>query len=707
MVENDPLVILLAAAAAAMAFGTVAAATCARRPRVAVKFGYGSATLASALLAIAATGLLLNPHAVRMDFGTVFGPVSAAYTLLLDPLAAFFLLLIGVGGLLCAPYALGYARPMPADEHRAATAWLAAGFNLFLLSMGAVVLANNAFLFLLAWELMSIVSYFLVSYHHEQAPVRHAGMLYVIVTHIGAAFILFAFILLAASNDASLSFDALRGVAHSSVGLSPSVRNIAFLCAVVGFGAKAGLMPLHFWLPRAHPVAPSHISALMSGVMLKIAIYGVMRMSFDLLGVGAPGTPGSTTETPPLWWGALLLALGLISAILGALYAVVESDMKRLLAFSSIENMGIVSMGLGAALLCCATPSSAMQALAGLAIVAACFHMLNHTAFKSLLFLVAGAVQHATHSTSLEALGGLVKRMPWTAICACVGALAIAGLPPFNGFVSEWLTYQALLGVALSSNEVLVKLAGVVAASGLALTAALAAATFLKVFGIGFLALPRSAAAEQAREVAPSMRLSMAASALLVAALGIGATGVLAVLAPVVTQILSPAASTGLRLTLWPTIPGASSVASGAPGGLATLLLVLPVALLPLAWGGSRWLAGPARARLAETWVCGQTLTPRMEYSAASFAKPLRRIFQMVLLPFREVRVTYASEPYVVERIEYRSGIASALDSALARMVRRLAARGVELVKTIQNGNIRLYLGYILATLVLLLLFAR
>lgn len=705
--ENDPPVILLAAAAAAMAFGTVAAVMCARWPRIAVKLGYGSAAFASALLTVAAIGLLLNPHTIRMDFGTAFGPVSAAYTLLFDPLAAFFLLLIGVGGLLSAPYALGYARPLPADGRGTAPAWLAAGYNLFLLSMGAVVLADNAFLFLLAWELMSVVSYFLVSYHHERVAVRRAGLLYVIVTHVGAAFILFAFVLLAASDGGSLSFEAMRGARRVSGGLPSGVRDLAFLFALVGFGAKGGLMPLHFWLPRAHPVAPSHISALMSGVMLKIAIYGMMRMSFDLLGVGAPGIPGSVTGTPPLWWGALLLALGLVSAILGALYALVEPDVKRLLAFSSIENMGIVSLGLGAALLCCAIAGPGAQALAGLAIVAACFHMLNHTVFKSLLFLVAGAVQHATHSTSLEALGGLVKRMPWTTVCACLGVLGIAGLPPFNGFVSEWLTYQALLGVALSSSAAWIKLAGVVAASGLALTAALASATFLKAFGIGFLALPRSVAAEKAREVAPSMRLSMAVGALLVATLGIGAAGVLVVLAPVVAEVFAPAASAGLRLTLWPALPAASSVALGAADGLAPLALALPVALLPLAWGLARQLAGPARARLAETWVCGQTLTARMEYSAASFAHPLRRVFHVVLLPFREAHVTYASEPYVVERIEYRAGIASALDSALARTVRRVAARGVELVKTVQNGSIRLYLGYILATLILLLLFAR
>ncbi len=705
--ENDPLMMMVILAAIIMVVGAVAAVTCARWPRIAVTVGYVSGATASALLTGAAIGLLFTPHTVRMSLGVAFGPVTAAYTVLLDPLAAFFLLLLGIGGLLSAPYAIGYARPAP-DERGAASAWLAAGYNLFLLSMGLVILADNAFLFLLAWESMSLISYFLVSYHHERAAVRRAGLLYVIVTHVGAAFLLFAFALLAAADGGNLSFEAMRAAVHGG-GLSPAIRNLAFLCALVGFGSKAGLMPMHFWLPRAHPAAPSHISAMMSGVMLKIALYGLIRMSFDLLGVSAPGAQiaAGRTVPPPLWWGALLLTLGLVSAILGALYAVVEPDLKRLLAFSSIENIGIISMSLGAALLCTGIPGRAAQALAALALIAACFHMLNHTVFKSLLFLVAGAVQHATRTTSLEALGGLVKRMPWTAVCALLGALAIAGLPPFNGFVSEWLTYQALLGVAFSSGTAWIRLVGVIAASGLALTAALAAATFLKAFGIGFLALPRSVAAEQAQEVAPSMRLSMAAGALLTVVLGIGAGGAFVALTPVIAVALSPAAAAALQPSLWMALPSAPSVAFGGAGSLAPLALVLPVALLPLGWGLARWIAGPARTRLAETWVCGQTLTPRMEYSATSFAKPLRRVFQAVLLPFREVRVTYASEPYVVERIEYRAGIASALDSALARSARRAGARAIEFVKAGQNGSIRLYLGYILATLILLLLIAR
>jgi hydrogenase-4 component B len=336
-------------------------------------------------------------------------------SLRLDALGAFFVALIGLGAAPAALYGAGYTA---AYAGRYSLRWLGAMLNLFLLTMTLVVLADNVLTFLLLWEAMSLASYFLVMTEHDGPDTTAAGSWYLAMTHVGLALILTAFVMLMPEAGSTSTFGALRLEAAT---LSPATRGIVFTLAVLGFGGKAGLVPLHVWLPRAHPAAPSHVSALMSGVMVKLGVYGVLRFALDLLGEG------------PAWWGGLLIFLGAVSALVGVLYALMEDDLKRLLAYSTVENVGLVFLGVGAGLL---FASLGEPAAAGLALAAALYHALNHAAFKSLLFLGAGAVLHATGTRDMNRLGGLIRGMPWTAACFLLGALAIAGLPPLNGFVS-------------------------------------------------------------------------------------------------------------------------------------------------------------------------------------------------------------------------------------------------------------------------------
>ena len=354
---------------------------------------------------------------------------------------------------------------------------LAAFYNALLLATTLVFTASNAFFFLIAWEIMALTAYCLVSFEHEKSEDAHAGVLFFIMSHIGTGCLILGFLLLfqaaGGQSPGDYAFDAFRTLGEK---MSPGRRDAAFLLFLFGFGVKAGIVPLHIWLPEAHPVAPSNASALLSGVMIKTGIYGLTRVLFDFMG------------TPPNWWGVTILTIGTISAVLGVLYALMEHDLKRLLAYHSIENIGIILMGLGAALMFLHTHH---PVLATLALIAGLYHTINHAIFKALLFLGAGAVLHATHTRNMEEMGGLIKRMPKTAFFFLIGAVAISALPPLNGFVSEWLTYQSLLQ-GFGTTDSLVRLMFPLSGAMLALTGALAAACFVKAFGITFLAQPRS-----------------------------------------------------------------------------------------------------------------------------------------------------------------------------------------------------------------------
>jgi hydrogenase-4 component B len=498
---------------------------------------------------------------------------------------------------------------------------------------------------------------------------------------VGFAALVAAFLLLS-GGDASLSFESMR-----SVTLSPGVRNAVFILALFGFAAKAGIVPLHVWLPMAHPVAPTHVSALLSGVVIKMGVYGLLRVSLDLMGGG------------PAWWGGVTLGLGAISALLGVLYALMENDLKRLLAYSSVENVGIIFIGVGAGLM---FHSYGLQALAVLALVAGLYHTLNHACFKSLLFLGAGSVLHATHTRNMEELGGLIRRMPRTAFFFLVGAAAIAALPPLNGFASEWLVFQALLGgSAVPQPEVAVVMP--IAVALLALTSGLAVAGFAKAFGITFLALPRSAKAEHAREAPPSMQIAMGLLMVACVVLGLGPFLMVPVLGRILAGLGSlPAVTTRFSLEM-------PLVVSGGAGEMSPAMVAVGLALLAgAAWIGLRLFAD-RRMRAGETWGCGRIgQTSRMEYTATAFAEPLRRVFVELYRPTEDLSIDFHPESkYFVQSIEYRSEVQPLFERLLYAPLVSFMQAASRRVRRLQAGSLHLYLAYMAVALLIGLLAAR
>lgn len=662
--------------------GAMLALAIGRRERLASRLGFGAATVAGALGLVTALLLLVRsgapPPSLRL-LPSAIPPLE--FSVRLDPLGAFFLLVVSLLGLAVSLYSLGYA---PGFFGRKKVGGLAALYNLMLLATSLVFLADNVFFFLFIWELMALTAWGLVSFNHEDAESRRAGVLFLVMSHVGTGCLTLGFLLLSGAAG-SYSFQGFREAAAS---LPASTRNVVFLLFLAGFGVKAGLVPLHIWLPAAHPVAPTNVSALMSGVLIKTGIYGLTRVLFDFLGL------------PPLWWGVTVLGLGLGSAVLGVLYALMEHNLKRLLAYHSIENIGIILMGLGAALM---FRHAHRPLLATLALVAGLLHTLNHALFKGLLFLGAGAVLRGTGAHNLEDLGGLIKPMPKTALFFLIGAVAISALPPLNGFVSEWLTYQAFLQ-GFRATDSLARLMFPVGGALLALTGALAAACFVKAFGITFLGQPRSARAAQAREAAPTMLAGMALLTAACVFLGLFATVFLPVLDPVTQQLtgaaLSPqlAAANGLVL-------GGLDPQAGTVSPLMMVLLAGGLLLIPLAL----WLTVGRQGRVSvgPTWDCGlQGLTPRMQYSATGFSKPLRLIFRGLFRPQRRVRTDYEFSRYFAKTLHFESHIEETFEKRLYRPLHRALRLAAHRLRVLQAGSLRAYLIYIFLTLVLLLLFA-
>ena len=595
----------------------------------------------------------------------------------LDPLGAFFLALVSLVAVPCSVYGVGYSR---AYEGRYSLRMLGAMLNLFLLTMSLVPCAANVLTFLLMWEGMSLTSYFLVVTEADEPDTIRAGAWYAAMTHGGLALILAAFLLLAAAADTS-AFADLRAAAGA---LSPATRDVVFALAAFGFGSKAGMVPLHVWLPRAHPAAPSHVSALMSGAMIKLGVYGVLRIGLDLLGGG------------PAWWGALLIGLGALSAAVGVLYALMENDLKRLLAYSSVENVGLVFIGIGAGAL---FSSFGAGAAATLALSAALYHALNHAAFKGLLFLGAGSVLHATHTRDMNLLGGLIRGLPQTAVFFLVGALAIAGLPPLNGFVSEWLLFQSLLP-GIGSAAPLVAPLMTVAVGVLALTGGLAAAGFVKAFGITFLAIPRSTAAERAHEAPGSMRTGMGILAVACAGLGLAAVPIMSSLGSVLAGHAGlPAAPA--RLGVGFTLATGESFAQMSPALVALGLILVTAGV----WLATRVFGVRGRIRVAATWGCGRVVqTARMEYTSTAFAEPLRRVFAELYRPTKDVSIDFHPESkYFVQSIEYLSEIVPWFERYLyAPVIARLKLWAGRTL-AIQSGSAHAYLTYLVIALLALL----
>jgi len=632
-----------------------------------------TALLGAAAAATGVAGMLGASWAVDVDWLVPLGGLA----LEMDALAGLFVALVGATAVPASLYAIGYT----GRERRGCLAYL-----VFVAAMLAVPLAANVMTFALAWELMSLASYVLVldgaRAGREPAASAHAGWVYAVMTHAGLACLLAGMLLLTAWTGSARFADWTA----AAPALGAGARSLAWALLALGFGAKAGGVPLHVWLPLAHPAAPSHVSALMSGVMIKLGIYGLLRASFVWL---APALP---------WWGATLLLVGAISAVAGVLYAIVDRDLKRLLAFSSIENVGIVLVGTGAALTFAAT---SMAGLALLALAAALYHVVNHAAFKSLLFMAAGGVLHGTGTRDMEALGGLIKRQPWTAACFLVGAVAIAGLPPLNGFVSEWLMFQALLQNVLLPQPSL-NLVFALAIAGLALAAGLAVACFVKAFGITFLALPRSDAAAAAHEAPVTMRVAMVATAVACAALALGASSIVPALA-VVAATLVPAPPP-VTLGAWLTLEVSGEFASLSMPAVALALaggILLPVLLLAVA-------RVRPRPRRYETWACGRLLqTARMEYTATAFADPFTRVFDFFYRPVKRLDIDRHPESrFFVRRIRYENPTRFIVDEWLYRPVGRLLRAAARRVAVVQSGSPNLYLAYVLAALLLLLLVA-
>jgi len=473
-----------------------------------------------------------------------------------------------------------------------------------------------------------------------------------------------------------------------SASLTPGTRDAVFTLALLGFGTKAGVAPLHVWLPMAHPVAPSHVSALMSGVVIKMGVYGLLRVTIDLLVGGPP------------WWGGLVLGVGTVSALLGVLYALMEHDLKRLLAYHSVENIGIIFIGIGAGLM---FQSFGLPTLATLGIVAGMYHTINHACFKGLLFLGAGSVLHAVGTRNMEEMGGLIKRMPRTAFFFLLGSCAISALPPLNGFASEWLVFQALLGgSAIPQPEVAVVMP--IAVAMLALTSGLAAACFVKAFGITFLAIPRSPRAEQAHEAPRSMQAGMATLAVACVALGLAPFAVVPLLGASLAGLggVAPAAME-FTLALPLQVPGTSGQMSPP---LLALGLVLGVALVPFVL---RMLGADRRLRVGDTWGCGRIgQTPRMEYTATAFAEPLRRVFAELYRPTRDLSIDFHPDSkYFVQSIEYRSEIHPWIERLLYDWPLQGLHGAASWVRRLQGGSLHLYLFYLTLAFLILLTAAR
>jgi len=536
---------------------------------------------------------------------------------------------------------------------------------------------------------MALTAYCLVSFEHEKTETRNAGVLYFIMSHIGTGCLILAFLLLfqaaGGTSPSDYSFDRFRSLGEN---LSSGRRDAAFLLFLFGFGVKAGIIPLHIWLPEAHPVAPSNISALLSGVLIKTGIYGLTRVLFDFLG------------TPPNWWGVTVLTVGTISAVLGVLYALMQHDLKRLLAYHSIENIGIILMGLGASLMFLHTHH---PVLAALALIAGLYHTINHAIFKALLFLGAGAVLHSTHTRNMEEMGGLIKRMPKTAFFFLIGAVAISALPPLNGFVSEWLTYQSLLQ-GFDTTASLVWLIFPLSGAMLALTGALAAACFVKAFGITFLAQPRSAKVAEAKEASPTMLWGMGLLTAACVFLGLFPTLFLILFGPITQQLV------GQPLPAYLSRAGGLVLgnAQALGGTVSTLGMVLTgVCLLPIPLALWLFFGRRAHTRIGPTWDCGlRGLTPQMEYTATGFSKPLRMIFKALFRPRREVQREYDYSPYFAKTLRFESHIEEAFVTRIYRPLNRGILRLSRRMRGLQAGSIQAYLIYIFVTLILLLLFA-
>jgi hydrogenase-4 component B len=624
--------------------------------------------------------IINKPATLELPLPLPFGH----FYLQMDGLSTLMIGMIAVLGFVASLYSIFYLEQY--DQRNLGVL----GFftNLFIAMMMLVVTVANAFYFLVFWEMMTVASYFLVIFESEKKEVIRAGYLYMLVAHAGGALIMVSFFLFFASAG-SFDFAAFR-----QAQLSPALRNAIFLLAFIGFGAKAGMVPLHIWMPGAYTAAPSHVSALMASVMKKTAIYGILRVCVDLLGASV------------LWWGLLVLFFGALSAILGVLFALTERNLKRMLAYSSVENVGIILLGIGTGMMGLAT-QQAVVALLGF--LAALYHALNHSFFKGLLFLGAGALDYRLHTRDLNEMGGLARRMPWTGLAFLIGALAVAAIPPFNGFVSEWFTYQAFFKASSDPNFV-IRVVAPLSALLLSLAGALAAMLYIKAYGSAFSGPAHSQPASQAREVPGTMLTGMYILVAGCLALGLGAP----LVAPYLMQVaagLPGATAMTVANGVWVYPANINQATLSTPLSAAILstpliailllgLLIAPFVILAV-YGGFK--AG--RRTVVDPWSCGYGYSPKMSVSASSFDQPMKATF----------RSLYALRPMIQKPLDataawskrFREGIVRA-EPLLESWVTRPTARAVqylgEHIQALQMGDIRVYCLYIILTLAVLLI---
>jgi len=619
------------------------------------------------LMAVALSAVFADAETAILPLGLPQLP----FHLRLDSLSAFFLMLIGGVSAGVSAFAAGYFR----QGEGTPPGLICLEYHVFLASIALVVLADDAYVFMVAWETMAFSSFFLVLANHRIPEIRSAGYLYMLVAHIGALGILLSFGLLQA-NTGDYTFANMRAQ-H----LTPFWGSVAFCLAVFGFGAKAGLLPLHVWLPEAHPAAPSPFSALMSGVMLKIALYGMLRVAFDLL------------QEQLWWWGVLLMGLGLVTALFGVVFSAVQVEMKRLLAYSSIENIGLMCAGLGLSLLFLAYD---MKALSALALTASLYHMLAHAFFKSLLFCSTGAVMHATGERSLGKLGGLMRYMPWVAWPTLIGVLACAGLPPFGGFVAEWLLLQSFLFTTGLPSSFLDMLVPVMAAL-IALIAALSGYTMVKYFGVIFLGQPREESLSKAHDAGRWERLGMLWLVLGCVLLGLFPNQVIALIDPATKLLVGAGLAHTVADSGWLLVPVAVERASYAPA----IFLLGVLASFGLAFLLVRKLYH-GRLRRVPPWDCGYPWqTPRMQDTAEGFGQPIRQIFEPFFRIKRQLPTAFDTQP------SYKVTLEDPLWHGLYLPIARLVERMSKIVGLLQQGRISVYLMYSFVTLIVVLLVVK
>jgi hydrogenase-4 component B len=629
------------------------------------------AMIASIVGGMSAIQVFLNGPVTRdLSAPAAFGH----FTLRVDGFSAFMVGIISVLAFATSLYSISYLK----EYSKRGVGVLGFFNNLFIAAMLLVVTVANAFYFLIFWELMTLSSYFLVIFEQEKKESVSAGYLYFLIAHIGTAFIMLAFLVLY-KNTGSFDFSSFHDTA-----LPQATKNLVFLLAFFGFGAKAGIVPLHIWLPRAHPAAPSHASALLSGVMIKTAIYGIIRLCVNLL------------DAPVWWWGFIVLLFGTLSAVLGILYALDERDLKRLLAYSSVENIGIILMGVGIGMM---GMSFNLPVLAVIGFLAALYHTINHAVFKGLLFMGAGAVVYRTHTRNMNDMGGLARVMPWTGLIFLIGAISISAIPPLNGFVSEWFIYQSLF-IGSTAKLGILKVFGPICAMLLGLVGAMVAMCFVKAYGTTFTGLPRSRHAQEAREVPGPMLAGMGILALGAIFLGLGA--------PIVTPFIGRIAA-GLANVPQEVLANGTQV---FPAGVSQAVLSTPFVIVVMAalltvpflavylLGGFR--AGSKSS--AEPWACGYRYMPQMGISASNFAQPMRAAYKPL----------YKLRSLVQKPLDGIAALAGKINNGLPRtepVLEKLVSQPListvqyigKRIQSLQMGDLRIYCLYIFVALAVLI----